>query len=50
MNDDYLKAKDERITSNLLANGYKVIRIWEHDITKKDFDINILNIAEGWQT
>ncbi len=39
MNDDYLKAKDERITSNLLANGYKVIRIWEHDITKKDFSI-----------
>ena len=50
MNDDYLKAKDERITSNLLANGYKVRRIWEHDITKQDFDINILNIAEGWQT
>ena len=38
MKDDYLKEKDNRITNNLIVNGYKVIRIWEHDIIKENFD------------
>ena len=41
MKDNYLKEKDNRITKNLIVNGYRVIRIWEHDIIKENFDINL---------
>jgi DNA mismatch endonuclease, patch repair protein len=30
---------DARVNNRLTSLGYKVIRIWEHDITKSSFDI-----------
>ena len=36
---------DFRIKHQLELEGYKVIRIWEHDIIKKDFDI--MKFLEG---
>ena len=46
-NDTEKRIKEESITNDLLAKGYKVIRIWEHDIRKMDFDISKYLNVEG---
>lgn len=44
-NDTEKRTREEFIINDLHAKGYKVIRIWEHDIKKIDFDISkYLNI------
>jgi DNA mismatch endonuclease, patch repair protein len=38
-NDEKKKAYDAMVTQSLIEMGYNVVRIWEHDIKKPDFDI-----------
>lgn len=38
------RARDARVSNLLARKGYKVIRIWEHDMT--DFDVVVAKIKE----
>jgi DNA mismatch endonuclease (patch repair protein) len=37
------KKRDKRVSSYFKKNGWKVIRIWEHDLKNKEFIKKILN-------
>lgn len=36
-------ARDEQVTEHYLAKGWKIIRVWEHDL-KRDFEATMNNI------
>lgn len=38
-NKPQVKERDVRVNEGLKAKGFRVIRIWEHEIKKPDFDI-----------
>lgn len=41
----YNKARDRRITASLRANGWKVLRLWEHDLMRERPVVRRIKIA-----